>query len=857
MSTAEFEALLADLGWLRTLARQLARDADVAEDLVQDACAIALRQPTPPRQWRAWLTEVLRNLLRSERRRAARSRRLLAAGEVHAAADPLSTLQRVESQQRLVAAVMQLDEPYRGTVLLRFFDRLPPRLIAERMAVPVATVHSRLQRALQQLRERLDREYGSRPAWLLAFASFAAPEPVMPALSSSPATKPALLAVAATAAVAACWWWWPTAVSPATPPLAPMAAAAIVPPPTPQPVGSPPSTDRTTAAASELPAPAAHPVSGLVCDLRGAPVAGVRVAAMLGETRAECERRRIQVAVGRSDANGRFAGELGERAALLAVADDHLESVLLTHWSTATALTPVIVVAPAITLAGRVVDAHGRPVAAGMVELELPDDAFAQLSQRLDHTLSSHWQTTTAADGRFALGRVPRVPGARLRVSCAGHAVARPLAPEHDREDLLIALADSDYRGPLLPGRVVRADGSAASGARVALGVTSCLADGDGTFALPLGRVGVATDLVAALPGFAPARLPPPAQAANDAASWPSSLVLQLGAPTEVVHGRVVTASGEPVAGAEVWLDDPSPFGTDGMRLVQLEYFLAGAPQWSMSQPEPLLEPELVEAPLSAQLARTKWSHEVQPTVTWQFVVTDADGHFSLGGLLPRAYRLRAFDPQTGCFARRDDVRAGTNAELVLAGDEVVKRLRGHVRSRRGAPIAGVEIRQKFVPFVSEGPIAGGSYRWLYLRDGKSTTTDADGAFLLREIGQRDTYLHLEGDRILPRPVPARELSGDRELVFEAELRCAVEVQLLDPGEADRVGGEQGDGKPAMLVQSQQNTTSFLGSVPLHEGRSGTFFVGESAVRLVLMRDGRAVRTIPIQPDPARTTSVQ
>jgi RNA polymerase sigma-70 factor (ECF subfamily) len=856
MSTAEFEALLADLGWLRTLARQLARDADVAEDLVQDACAIALRQPTPPRQWRAWLTEVLRNLLRSERRRAARSRRLLAAGEIHTAADPLSTLQRVESQQRLVAAVMQLDEPYRGTVLLRFFDRLPPRRIAERMAVPVATVHSRLQRALQQLRERLDREYGSRPAWLLAFASFAAPESAMPALGSSPATKPALLAIAATA-VAACWWWWPTAALPATPPPAPIAAAPIAPPPEPLPGASPPAADRTMAAAPEQPAPAAHRVSGLVCDLRGAPVAGVKVAAMLGASRAECERRRIQVALGRSDANGRFAGELGEAAALIAAADEQQASVLLTHWSTATALTPVIVVAPAITLAGRVVDAHGRPVAGGIVELELPDDAFAQLSQRLDHTLASHWQTNTATDGRFALGPIPCVPGARLRVSCTGHAVARPPAPEHTREDLQIVLTGSDYRGPLLQGRVVHADGSSAGGARVALGVTSCLADADGRFALPLGRVGVATDLMAALPGFAPARLPPPEKAADQAASWPHELLLQLGAPTEVVHGRVVTPLGEPVAGAEVWLDDPSPFGCDGMRLVQLEYFLAGAPQWSRSQPEPLLEPERIEAPLSTQLARTKWSHEVQPTVTWQFVVTDADGRFSLGGMLPRPYRLRAFDPRTGCFAQRSDVRAGASAELVLAGDEVVRQLRGHVRSRRGTPIPGVEIRQKFVPFVGEGPIAGGTYRWVYLRDGKSTTTDADGAFVLHEIGQRDTYLHLEGDRILPRPVPARELSGDRELVFEAELRCAVEVQLLDPGEADRVCGEQGDGKPAMLVQSQQNTTSFLGSVALHAGRSGTFLVGESAVRLLLMRDGRTVRTIPIQPDPTRTTSVQ
>ena len=124
-------------------------------------------------------------------------------------------------------------------------------------------------------------------------------------------------------------------------------------------------------------------------------------------------------------------------------------------------------------------------------------------------------------------------------------------------------------------------------------------------------------------------------------------------------------------------------------------------------------------------------------------------------------------------------------------------------------------------------------------------------------VGDRSTRRAARSVSANRRSVPASELAADRDLAFTAELRCAIEVALLDADEADRVSGEDANGKPAMLVQSHRNATSFLGSVPLHDGRSGTFFVGESAVRLLLQRGDRTVRTIAIQPDPARTTSVQ
>ena len=65
----------------------------------------------------------------------------------------------------LVAEVLGLDEPYRLTVIHRYFDNLPPREIARIMGVPVETVHVRLRRALGQLKGRMDKSHGC--AWAL------------------------------------------------------------------------------------------------------------------------------------------------------------------------------------------------------------------------------------------------------------------------------------------------------------------------------------------------------------------------------------------------------------------------------------------------------------------------------------------------------------------------------------------------------------------------------------------------------------------------------------------------------------------------------------------------------------------
>jgi RNA polymerase sigma-70 factor (ECF subfamily) len=149
--------LLTHAGWVQALARSLVRGEDDAQDLVQETWASALRRPPQDRRnLRAWLARVLRrrrrDLRRGEVRRVAREARAARGEEAPAAED---VLLRAELRARVAQEVLRLAPPYRETVLLRFFEGLAPAEVARLHGVPVATVRTRLRRALETLRVRL------------------------------------------------------------------------------------------------------------------------------------------------------------------------------------------------------------------------------------------------------------------------------------------------------------------------------------------------------------------------------------------------------------------------------------------------------------------------------------------------------------------------------------------------------------------------------------------------------------------------------------------------------------------------------------------------------------------------------
>src|SRR5262245_12342233 len=174
-SPSDDRILFERAGWVRALARSLVADQDAADDAAQEAWLAALRWPPANRNLRGWFATLIRNFARRARRAERRRRvreEVFAASENELSASEL--VARAELHRRVVEAVLALPEPYRATILLRFFEDLSPSAIARRLGIPSATVRSRLMRGLEQLRERLDREHGGdRRAWMLGVARLA------------------------------------------------------------------------------------------------------------------------------------------------------------------------------------------------------------------------------------------------------------------------------------------------------------------------------------------------------------------------------------------------------------------------------------------------------------------------------------------------------------------------------------------------------------------------------------------------------------------------------------------------------------------------------------------------------------
>ena len=169
---------------MRNLARSLVGNPIDAEDIVQDAWVVALRERTDVRvDLASWLRTVVRNLAL---RRAGRERRRPAVEERAARAeaaevDSAAALERMELQRWLAEALLALDEPYRTAVILRHVEGLDAEAIGRAQGCTSEAARQRVARGLSRLRERLDAEQGGRERWalLLAPAARSAPLPII------------------------------------------------------------------------------------------------------------------------------------------------------------------------------------------------------------------------------------------------------------------------------------------------------------------------------------------------------------------------------------------------------------------------------------------------------------------------------------------------------------------------------------------------------------------------------------------------------------------------------------------------------------------------------------------------------
>jgi RNA polymerase sigma-70 factor (ECF subfamily) len=144
---------------LRRYARALTRDAETADDLVQDTLVRALRSEHlfHGGAVRSWLYTILTNLNRNRLRSLARKPLItqLQDDDAAGAAGPEAGGRDIER------ALAMLVEEQRTALLLVVLEGLTYREVAEVQGVPIGTVMSLLARARMQIKAYLD---GERPA---------------------------------------------------------------------------------------------------------------------------------------------------------------------------------------------------------------------------------------------------------------------------------------------------------------------------------------------------------------------------------------------------------------------------------------------------------------------------------------------------------------------------------------------------------------------------------------------------------------------------------------------------------------------------------------------------------------------
>ena len=144
---------------LRRYARALTRDAELADDLVQDTLVRALRSEHlfHGGDVRSWLYTILTNLNRNRLRSLAR-RPAHTSIEDNDAPDMAGPEAGGRDIERALASLV---DDQRTALLLVVLEGLTYREVAEVQGVPIGTVMSRLARARMQIKSYLD---GERPS---------------------------------------------------------------------------------------------------------------------------------------------------------------------------------------------------------------------------------------------------------------------------------------------------------------------------------------------------------------------------------------------------------------------------------------------------------------------------------------------------------------------------------------------------------------------------------------------------------------------------------------------------------------------------------------------------------------------
>ena len=144
------------------LCMTLCADKHEADDLYQDTWVKVLKRfdaYDPSRDFEPWLTRLCVNTYRDRLRRLSRSPFLnFSSNETKEAFLLTATAPDKEDYSDLYAAIDQLPDKLRLTIILFYFQDMDTEKTAQTLGIPTGTVKSRLHKARIQLKEVLGRE---------------------------------------------------------------------------------------------------------------------------------------------------------------------------------------------------------------------------------------------------------------------------------------------------------------------------------------------------------------------------------------------------------------------------------------------------------------------------------------------------------------------------------------------------------------------------------------------------------------------------------------------------------------------------------------------------------------------------